>query len=116
MVDGGASKVAARADHSRFVQRIRRRYAAERALLVAGVPDVDSIIALVSTLQGGGRALASALRVARQLVLERLAELDVVPGVLGDATGSHLATIQTRTPCSVMRVITFASLRLRLNQ
>ena len=49
MADG---VVAARAEHSRFVQRIRRRYAAERPLLGAGVPDVDSITALVTALQG----------------------------------------------------------------
>ncbi len=68
---------AATADHSRFVQRIRRRYDAERALLPAGVPDVATITALVQALQAGGRALPAALRVARQLVIERLATLDV---------------------------------------
>ncbi|MEN9630572.1 MAG: glutamine synthetase adenylyltransferase GlnE [Pseudomonadota bacterium] len=68
---------AAQADHSRFVQRIRRRYGAERALLAAGVPGHASITALVQALLQGGRALPSALRVARQLVLERLAVLDV---------------------------------------
>jgi glutamate-ammonia-ligase adenylyltransferase len=65
------------AEHSRFVQRVRRRYGAERALLAAGVPTFDSITALVAQLQQGGRALPAALRVARQLVLERLAVLDV---------------------------------------
>ncbi len=67
----------AAADHSRFVQRIRRRYAAELALLPPGLPDAPTITALVQQLQAGGRALASALRVARQLVVERLAVLDV---------------------------------------
>ena len=67
----------ASADHSRFVQRVRRRYAAELPLLAAGVPTVDSITALVQHLQSGGRTLTSALRVARQVVLERLAVLDV---------------------------------------
>ncbi|NDY91960.1 bifunctional [glutamate--ammonia ligase]-adenylyl-L-tyrosine phosphorylase/[glutamate--ammonia-ligase] adenylyltransferase [Ideonella livida] len=67
----------AQADHSRFVQRVRRRYPAELALLPPGVPDAAVITALVATLQAGGRALASALRVARQLVMERLAVLDV---------------------------------------
>ena len=65
------------ADHSRFVQRIRRRYAAELALLPAGLPDAAGITALVQRLHNEGRPLASALRVARQLVLERLAVLDV---------------------------------------
>ena len=66
------------AEHSRYVQRIRRRYAAERALLPAGpAPDVATITALVQRLREGGRDLPSALRVARQLVMERLAVLDL---------------------------------------
>ena len=73
----GSSAVAAQALHSRFVQRIRRRYATELPLLPAGAPDAVTITALVRQLQQGGRDLASALRVARQLVLERLAVLDV---------------------------------------
>jgi [glutamine synthetase] adenylyltransferase / [glutamine synthetase]-adenylyl-L-tyrosine phosphorylase len=69
--------VPAFADHSRFVQRIRRRYDAELPLLAAGLPTRDVITALVLHLMAGGRNLASALRVARHLVLERLAVLDV---------------------------------------
>ncbi|MBV8500500.1 MAG: bifunctional [glutamate--ammonia ligase]-adenylyl-L-tyrosine phosphorylase/[glutamate--ammonia-ligase] adenylyltransferase [Paucibacter sp.] len=65
------------AEHSRFVQRIRRRYATELGLLPPGLPDRDGITALVHTLQAGGRALGPSLRVARHLVLERLAVLDV---------------------------------------
>lgn len=68
---------AARADHSRFVQRVRRRYDAERALLPPGAPDAAGVDALVQRLLDGGRDLASALRVARHLVIERLAVLDV---------------------------------------
>ncbi len=87
-----ARALAARADHSRFVQRVRRRFAAERALLGAGVPDVAAITALVDRLQDGGRTLGSALRVARQLVLERLAELDVEQGApLAAITGAMTA-------------------------
>jgi len=67
----------ARADHSRYVQRIRRRYAAELPLLPPGVPDAPAITALVQRLQADGRPLPSALRVARQLVIERLVVLDV---------------------------------------
>ncbi|HVE54526.1 MAG TPA: bifunctional [glutamate--ammonia ligase]-adenylyl-L-tyrosine phosphorylase/[glutamate--ammonia-ligase] adenylyltransferase, partial [Ramlibacter sp.] len=61
--------------HSRFVQRLRRRYGSELALLPAGVPTRD-------TLEVAYRALharydvPSALRVLRQLVMERLAVLD----------------------------------------
>ena len=86
--------IAASAAHSRFVQRVRRRYAAERPLLPPGAPDFDTITALVQRLQREGRELNAALRVARQLVLERLAELDIEHGVALDViTGSmtHLA-------------------------
>ena len=65
------------AEHSRFVQRIRRRYPAELVLLPPGLPGTEAIKTLVQQLQQDGRPLASALRVARQLVLERLAVLDV---------------------------------------
>src|SRR5204863_7556047 len=70
----------ATADHSRFVQRVRRRYAAELALLPPGLPRRDGIVALIERLRDGGRPLARALRGARHLVLERLAVL----GVEGD--------------------------------
>ena len=70
----------ARAEHSRFVQRIRRRYEAELSLLPPGLPRREQISTLVALLQQGGRALPSALRVARQLVLERLVVLDVEQG------------------------------------
>ena len=68
------------ADHSRFVQRIRRRHAGELALLPPGLPRRDDVLALIERLQVGGRSLVSALRVARQLVLERLAVLDIEQG------------------------------------
>ncbi|HEY4081174.1 MAG TPA: bifunctional [glutamate--ammonia ligase]-adenylyl-L-tyrosine phosphorylase/[glutamate--ammonia-ligase] adenylyltransferase [Burkholderiaceae bacterium] len=70
----------AQADHSRFVQRIRRRYAAELTLLPPGLPDRDAVYQLVTTLQSSGRPLATALRVARHLVIERLAVLDIEQG------------------------------------
>ena len=77
----GPDLISARADHSRYVQRIRRRYAAELPLLPpcppGGAPDAAAIDALIQRLLDAGRALPSALRVARQLVMERLATLDV---------------------------------------
>ncbi|MDO9314122.1 MAG: bifunctional [glutamate--ammonia ligase]-adenylyl-L-tyrosine phosphorylase/[glutamate--ammonia-ligase] adenylyltransferase [Burkholderiaceae bacterium] len=77
----------ARADHSRFVQRIRRRYVDELPLLPEGLPRTEVISALISRLVDGGRSLASALRVTRQLVLERLAVLDIEQGAgMGDIT------------------------------
>jgi [glutamine synthetase] adenylyltransferase / [glutamine synthetase]-adenylyl-L-tyrosine phosphorylase len=65
------------AEHSRYVQRVRRRYADELPLLPPGVPDAAVITSLVQALQQRGLILAAALRVARHLVLERLAVLDV---------------------------------------
>jgi len=67
----------ATADHSRFVRRIRRRYGAELPMLATGLPTRDTIDALIATFMAQGRPLASAMRVTRQLVLERLAVLDV---------------------------------------
>ena len=84
--------VIADAAHSRFVQRIRRRHAAELALLPAGAPDGAAITALVQRLQAGGRDLAGAMRVARNLVLERLAVLDIEEHApLGVVTGTMTA-------------------------
>ena len=68
------------ASHSRFVQRVRRRYEADLPRLPAGAPDAALITGLVEELRAAGRPLPSALRVARQLVLERLAVLDVEGG------------------------------------
>ncbi len=65
------------AAHSRFVQRIRRRYAAELPLLPPGPPSAANLELLLDALLAQGRSLASSLRVLRQLVLERLARLDV---------------------------------------
>jgi [glutamine synthetase] adenylyltransferase / [glutamine synthetase]-adenylyl-L-tyrosine phosphorylase len=86
----------ASAAHSRFVQRVRRRWPEERAWLRPGLPDAAAIRALVAALQARGRGLPSALRVARQLVVERLAVLDIEAGAgLNDvtATMTHLAEV-----------------------
>jgi len=80
--DGGPLGAPALSAHSRFVQRIRRRYAAELPQLPPGEIDGATVTALVQRLREGGRALPSALRVARQLCLERLACLDVSSSVL----------------------------------
>jgi glutamate-ammonia-ligase adenylyltransferase len=80
MASLSGTTASANADHSRFVQRIRRRYGDELALLPAGLPRAAVIADLVQRLHQAGRPLASALRVARQLVLERLAVLDIEQG------------------------------------
>ena len=75
---------AAQAQHSRYVQRIRRRYADDLTKLPVseqtGLPRREVIHALALRLMTEGRSLGSALRVTRQLVLERLAVLDVEMG------------------------------------
>ncbi|MDC8787216.1 bifunctional [glutamate--ammonia ligase]-adenylyl-L-tyrosine phosphorylase/[glutamate--ammonia-ligase] adenylyltransferase [Roseateles koreensis] len=70
----------AQASHSRFVQRVRRRYADELGLLAAGLPERAGIEQLILALQAQGRPLACAMRIARHLVLERLAVLDIEAG------------------------------------
>ncbi|MCE4538808.1 bifunctional [glutamate--ammonia ligase]-adenylyl-L-tyrosine phosphorylase/[glutamate--ammonia-ligase] adenylyltransferase [Pelomonas sp. P7] len=83
------------AEHSRYVQRVRRRYAAELVRLPAGLPDRAVIAALIADL-ARERPLASALRVARHLVLERLAVLDIERGASVDDVTlamTHLAEV-----------------------
>ena len=93
---------AADAAHSRFVQRIRRRYEHERPLLAPGVPDAAAMQSAVAALRERGRDLPAALRVMRQLVLERrapraveqpdLVQLegrDPAAGVDADRTDAH---------------------------
>ncbi len=64
------------ASHSRFVQRLQRRYADVLALLPQGAPTRDSLTAALSALREKGLATDAALRVLRQLTLERLVHLD----------------------------------------
>jgi glutamate-ammonia-ligase adenylyltransferase len=71
------SALPASAGYSRFVQRVRRRYPEELARLPAGLPTRDVVEALVARLRDAGRDLPAALRVARALVIERLAVLDI---------------------------------------
>ena len=66
------SPPAAEADHSRYVQRVRRVHGGRLDLLAAGPPGSGSIAELIDVLVGQGRALPAALRIARQLVMERL--------------------------------------------
>ncbi len=76
----GTETTSSGADHSRFVQRVRRRFGAELGLLAPGLPTRQTIDALIDTLLTQGRALPSALRVARHVVIERLAVLDIEQG------------------------------------
>jgi [glutamine synthetase] adenylyltransferase / [glutamine synthetase]-adenylyl-L-tyrosine phosphorylase len=64
------------ATHSRFAQRVRRRYEAELSLLAPGVPEPGHLQATFAALQAQGQNMANALRITRQLVIERLLCLD----------------------------------------
>ncbi|MBU4322752.1 MAG: glutamine-synthetase adenylyltransferase, partial [Gammaproteobacteria bacterium] len=64
------------AAYSRFVQRVRRRYASELDCLPPGAPVHASMQACLAQLLERGLAMPAALRVLRQLVLERLVVLD----------------------------------------
>ena len=103
----GASSQFASANHSRFVQRIRRRYVSELAAFATSVPGAPShadITALVMGLHRAGRDWPAALRVARQLVVERLAVLDI----------EHAATLDTVT--QTMTHLAEATLEIALAQ
>ena len=64
------------ADYSRFVQRIRRRYKDWLKLLPPGLPSRQSMSATLDALTAQGLELGAALRVLRQLVIERLVVID----------------------------------------
>ncbi len=68
------------ADYSRFVQRVRRRYSAELPCLPPGEPVLASMQACLADLRGRGLPMPAALRVLRQLVMERLVVLDCEQG------------------------------------
>ena len=64
-------------NHSRLAQRLRRRYADALPLLPAGTPTRDAQSTLLATLLAQTPTdPAAALRITRQLVLERLITLD----------------------------------------
>ena len=67
-----AVKTDAPADHSRFVQRVRRRYGVEWehfAQTAPGTPRTAHIQALIDHLLSQGRELGSALRITRHSTL-----------------------------------------------
>ncbi len=62
--------------HSRFVQRLRRRYTTELDLLPAGAPTRDLMAATYKALCSRGHETGAGLRILRQLIMERLLSLD----------------------------------------
>ncbi|MDZ7890784.1 MAG: bifunctional [glutamate--ammonia ligase]-adenylyl-L-tyrosine phosphorylase/[glutamate--ammonia-ligase] adenylyltransferase [Rhodoferax sp.] len=90
----------ASAAHARFVQRVRRRYATESALLPPGLPGKAAIASLASSLETEGHEPGHVLRITRQLILERLATLDCEEGsTVEDVTASMTALAE----CSLDR-------------
>ena len=64
------------ASGSRLVQRLRRRYQDQLSLLPAGAPTRETLQSCLNALQGVWPRTEDALRVMRQLVMERLVVLD----------------------------------------
>ncbi len=92
------------ADHSRFVQRVRRRYPQELDCLPPGAPVHASMQEALARLRERGLALPAALRVLRQLVLERLVVLDCEQGApLDDITRAvtELAELALDAACTL---------------
>ena len=74
--------------YPRYVQRVRRRYADSMPLLPPGAPVRAGMQATLEALLAGGLDIGAALRVLRQLVMERLVVLDcdgVAPAALPTA-------------------------------
>ena len=62
--------------YSRFVQRLHRRHADSLSLLPPGAPTRDSLLQAHAALATQGHDTAAALRILRQITLERLVQLD----------------------------------------
>ena len=68
-------------EYSRFVQRIRRRYGEQMALLAPGVPVRALQEPIFFSLRAQGETVSAALRITRQWVLERLLVVDCENGL-----------------------------------
>ncbi len=64
------------AEHSRFAQRIARRYGQEYAFAAGEKPFADAQQALYARLRSQGQELGAALRITRQAVLAQVLRLD----------------------------------------
>ncbi|MFN9449246.1 MAG: bifunctional [glutamate--ammonia ligase]-adenylyl-L-tyrosine phosphorylase/[glutamate--ammonia-ligase] adenylyltransferase [Rubrivivax sp.] len=84
------------AAHSRMVQRVRRRWTGVLDLLDAGLPGPETMRRCTEALMAQGHATGAALRIMRQLVMERLCVLDTEQAAPLEAiTGAmtHLAEV-----------------------
>lgn len=88
--------------YSRFVQRLHRRYDGMFDWLPPGLPDQTAMQAVFDRLRGQNHDIGSALRMVRQLVLERLIRLDCDCGAsVQDITAcmTTLAEFALNTAC-----------------
>ncbi len=76
----GPPAMACAPEHSRYVQRIRRRYAQWLGCLPEGAPTRQALTQTYETLRAAGHDTGAALRILRQLVLERLVVIDTGAG------------------------------------
>jgi len=83
----GAATGGPLASHSRFHQRLQRRYADEFSVLPPGAPTRATMAEALAALRARGHDTGAALRILRQVVMERLMRLDCEQGApLSDIT------------------------------
>jgi [glutamine synthetase] adenylyltransferase / [glutamine synthetase]-adenylyl-L-tyrosine phosphorylase len=103
---GPAAAAPPLSSYSRFAQRLRRRYAAELSSLPPGPPTQASIAGAYGALRATGHDTGTALRIVRQLVLERLMVLDcdeAAPLALVTGAMTELAEFALDTACREVR-------------
>ena len=101
-------KAAKLSQHSRYAQRIRRRYASQLGLLPQGLPDLAAIAALYRSLHQQGFDCPQSLRITRQLVLERVLTLDTEGAATVQTVTrcmTHLAEFALETACTVAQQV-----------
>ncbi len=94
------------AAHSRFFQRLHRRYGAELTLLPPGAPVLATMEATLEALLARGHDTPTALRMLRQMVMERLMRMDCeAQAPLGDITRAvtELAELALDRACRLAR-------------
>ena len=94
------------AEHSRFYQRLHRRYGNDLSLLPAGPPVQATMAQAYDALRARGCDIGTALRVVRQLVMERLIQLDCdAQAPLADITRAvtELAELALDRACQQVR-------------
>ncbi|QXZ08655.1 bifunctional [glutamate--ammonia ligase]-adenylyl-L-tyrosine phosphorylase/[glutamate--ammonia-ligase] adenylyltransferase [Comamonas sp. Y33R10-2] len=101
-----ALNVSSPAQYSRFVQRLHRRYENWFDALPPGAPDRALMEQALTTLQSRGLDLSAALRVLRQLVMDRIIALDCeqsAPLSIVTRAVTELAEIALDRACTQVR-------------